>query len=94
MAELKNLHAEIELTNPFTSSGGKSDSMPRLDTCHTCGSVQSMHQDNKCLFVSTMFKPVDQGYTEFRTKFMQWAHGQKIEDALCNIVYELTRRDR
>jgi len=94
MAELKHTHTEIELTNPYTSQQEKSDPMPRMDTCHNCGKVQSMHTDNKCLFVSTMFKPVDQGYTEFRSKFMQWASGQKIEDALCNIVYELTRRDR
>lgn len=94
MTTIKNFHTEIELTNPYNSGYEKADPMPRMDVCHNCGKVQSMHTDNKCLFDSSVFRPVDQGYAEFRTKFLSWAHGQKLEDALCNIVYELTRRDR
>jgi hypothetical protein len=94
MAEFKNVHADIELANPYTSQPEKSEAMPRMDRCHNCGHSAASHADNKCLFVSTTYKPVDLDYTSFRGQFMQWVQGQKIEDALCNIVYELTRRDR
>ena len=94
MAELKNVHAEIELTNPYTNNGEKTTPMPRMDTCHNCGKVRAGHVDNKCLFEAASFKPRDESYESFRTQFMSWAHGQKIEEALCNIVYELTRGDR
>lgn len=95
MAEIKNFHGiDIELTNSYTNEQEKATPMPRMDTCHNCGKVQAMHTDNKCLFDASTFKPLDQGYAEFRSKFMSWAQGQKIEEALCNIVYELTRRDR
>lgn len=94
MAELKNLHTEIELTNPYTSNGEKNTPMPRMDTCHNCGKSRATHTDNKCLFEATAFSPRDLSYAEFQSQFMSWAQGQKLEDALCNIVYELTRGDR
>jgi len=94
MAELKNTTLDIELSHLYSNASEKAQAMPRMDQCHNCGHSRPTHVDGKCLFVSTMFKPLDKDYTSFRTEFMQWVHGQKIEDALCNIVYELTRGDR
>ena len=95
MAEIKSTHTEIELTNTgYTYSAEKNDAMPRMDRCHNCGKVQALHTDNKCLFDASSFTPVDLSYADFRVKFLAWGSGQKIEEALCNIVYELTRRDR
>jgi hypothetical protein len=95
MAEIKNLHAEIELTNPYSSGHTeKSQPMPRMDTCHNCGRARATHTEGHCLFESTSYKPRDQSYESFRSEFMSWIQGQRLEDGLCNIVYELTRGDR
>ena len=94
MADFKNVSADIELANTFTNEPERAEAMPRMDTCHNCGKVRSGHAEGKCLFDASTFAPRDRSYQEFRTEFMRWACGQKIEDALCNIVYELTRGDR
>lgn len=97
MATLSNHNADIQLEN-LTHRGGNQYSpnnlMPRLDLCHNCGRVHAMHVEGKCLFESSIFNPRDQDYETFRRDFMSWLQGQKLEDAFCNIVYELTRRDR
>lgn len=98
MALLSKHNADIELENlahrtSYGSDGSKSG-MPRLDLCHNCGKIQALHVEGKCVFDASTFKPVDQDFATFKTEFMQWASGQKLEDALCHIVYELTRRDR
>ena len=82
------------MTNPYTSNAEKNTPMPRMDTCHNCGKVRAGHIDNKCLFDASTFKPRDDSYESFRSQFMSWVQGQKLEDGLCNIVYELTRGDR
>ena len=94
MAAIKNLRMEIELMHPHTSNAEKTQPMPRMDVCHNCGKTRAGHIENKCLFDSSTFAPRDESYESFRSQFMTWAQGQMLEDALCNIVYELTRGDR
>lgn len=91
MATIKNTSLELELESFSTSN--RKDPMPRLDVCHNCGKLHSAHVEGKCLFDSSTFTPVDQEFYTFRTNFLSWLHGQKLEDAFANIVYELTRRD-
>lgn len=96
MATLSHHQTDIELENTQYNSSGqiKSNSpMPRLDMCHNCGKSHASHVDGKCLFESSKFMPVDQDPDTFRRNFLTWISGQKLEEAFCRIVYELTRRD-
>jgi hypothetical protein len=95
MAEIKHRHSELELSNCGYLSGQQvAAPMPRMDLCHNCGHTQVQHIEGKCLFDAGRFVPRDTDYSQFRVQFMSWLGGQQLEEALCNIVYELTRRDR
>ena len=95
MAHLKQLEMiEIELSNFSYKSAIEPNDMPRLDLCHNCGKTQGVHVEGKCMFDASTFKPRDPSYTDFRRQFMAWASGKQIEEALVEIVYELTRRDK
>lgn len=65
--------------------------MPRGDDCHTCASPANTHPNGKCLFEASQLQPISRD--EFTKRFRAWVAGQKLEEALGNIVYELTRRD-
>lgn len=97
MAVVKPSQMDIELENTQWNNTGtisSTSAMPRLDLCHNCGKTHAVHVDGKCLFEASKFIPVDQDREQFRQRFLSWAAGQKLEEALCRIVYELTRRDQ
>jgi hypothetical protein len=87
LPSLGNSDFDLQMSNPYSTSPvvGR---MPRADDCHRCSHPMSEHAGTKCLFDSCEASPITR--EEFIRRFHAWASGQKIEDALANIVYALT----
>lgn len=89
MAEISNLKTpDFELRMGGSYNPPTVARMPRADDCHNCGQPRAEHGHDKCLFDATNAQPLSR--EEFVKRFSGWIYGQKIEDALANIVYELT----
>lgn len=63
--------------------------MPRADDCFMCSKPKDQHQHTKCLFNSTTYTPLSRN--DYQNRLIAWLAGQKIEEALTNIIYELTK---
>lgn len=93
MARIQGLKAEdFELQMGWSQSSASVARMPRADDCHNCGQPLADHGGGKCLFDASNAHPITK--EEFVKRFAGWVSGQKIEDALANIVYELTGGNR
>ena len=90
MAKLEIDYAEFLLGALDVSRMPHLKAMPRADSCLCCGKAFEQHVDRKCLYSSTDY--VEEPEIAFMTRFSAWANGQKIEECLARIVYELTKK--
>jgi hypothetical protein len=90
MASMGPTSADITLTVNY--GGGASSvtgPMPRADVCKICHRVYADHAEGKCLFESTKFQEED--FYGYHSRFAAWMAGQRLEDCLARIAYELTK---
>lgn len=89
MANLGPTSTEITLTPSYGSSSPSTPPMPRATQCGNCGRQYAEHPEGKCLFDSSQFRQED--LSVFKSRFEAWANGQRLEDCLAQIVYNLTK---
>jgi hypothetical protein len=80
---------DITLTSSYGTAPPSTQPMPQATACSVCRKHYSEHVEEKCLFDSTMFQQED--FYAYRQRFEAWMAGQRLEDCLALIVYNLTR---